>query len=225
VSIAPQKYLDRPLKDIPLCSKRLQRAEAWLYTKLDAVGLESMRPKLYWSTEWFTPDGSCTIALPYYLSTRSLCSYVKSLGGFVEGNTKTSFQKILLHEAGHCFEHIQGLRHCSRFTGLFGDWTERVKPHPTQDPQQRLEYVSVVGQAYGSKHPLEDFAETFAYAVLQGIRTVQPGTGLATRDQKIRYVYQKILLASKKPNNAKTEHFDGHSSRVRKTLRALMRKC
>jgi len=140
-------YMDKPLKLLPLNSAKLRRAEGQLYRELDALGLHRLRPELYWSTEWFSPDGSSAIAVPFYLESKGLCAFVRAQGACIEGDTPASFRRILLHEAGHCFEHAFGVRKLKTFIRLFGDWKSRTRPVVGQS--DRGGYLSVVGPCYG----------------------------------------------------------------------------
>ncbi len=217
-------YLDKPLKELPLSDGVLRRAEKALYGDLARVGLPCLFPKLYWSTEWFTPDGSSTIAVPFYLSNPKLSIFAKKHGMYVEGQTRASFKKILLHEAGHCFEHVYSLRHKKRFKALFGNWQERVKPFATKDQGCLADYVSVVSKGYGSKHPLEDFAETFAYVCLQRLRLKPNSKTLSkTQQRKVDYAAGEIQKASKRRRLPEADfYFDAQAKRVGRTLRQVL---
>ena len=79
----------------------------------------------------------------------------------VEGGTKTSFMKLLRHEAGHAYEagYRLGLRR--RWRRLFGRASEIYPKYYNPNPRSR-NFVLHLDWWYAQSHPVEDFAETFA---------------------------------------------------------------
>ena len=118
------------------------------------------RPGLWWSTEWFCPDGVSGVGLPFYLAHPRLIYMQKKYVGEAEGDTETECVKLIRHELGHAADNAYGLRkHPERW--VFGDHS---LPYPTSyspRPYSRA-YVKHLPNHYAQSHPDEDFAETFA---------------------------------------------------------------
>jgi hypothetical protein len=124
-----------------------------------------------------------------------------------------------MHEVGHCFEHALSIRKMRGFKDVFGCWNVPTKPFPTKDKRLLQDYLSVVGDGYGSKHPLEDFAETFAYYCLK-----IPSFGLTKMQRrKLRFVERQVKAAKLRSLETKPRYFyDGSAQRVSRTLRQLL---
>lgn len=154
--------LDSKIRDIKHDPEKVFSKEiSKLYEELKSKGI-TFRPRVYASDEWFSPDASPTIALPFYLLDKSLTLRAKKeLKNDVEGTSKKDFMKLLRHECGHAIETAYNLKYSrtrQRHFGLFS------KPYPSGfSPQyQKKGFVDYLGHGYGPSHPSEDFAETFA---------------------------------------------------------------
>lgn len=115
----------------------------------------------YLAEEWFTPDGSTAIAVPFYLAHPRLVRLERAQMGDVEGGRADHCMRILRHEAGHVIDNAFALRRERRRQRVFG---RSSTPYPTwyvPDPGSRR-HVRHLDFWYGQSHPDEDFAETFA---------------------------------------------------------------
>ena len=115
----------------------------------------------YISNEWFTPDGTVSMAVPFYLTHPRLERLEKSQMLEVEGGDHEWCMRILRHEAGHMIDNAYRLRLKRRRRAIFGPST---LPYPEfYDPKPYSKsFVQHLDPWYAQAHPDEDFAETFA---------------------------------------------------------------
>ena len=128
-----------------------------LYDELENLGL-SFRPHAWISDEWFAPDTSPGIAIPFYLAHPRL-EKKKMLE--VEGGTERECMRILRHEAGHAIQHAYALHRRTQWQKLFGRSSQRYPKFYRPNPASK-NFVQHLPLWYGQSHPDEDFAETFA---------------------------------------------------------------
>lgn len=138
----------------------LRHRVARLYSELDRRGI-SVRPHVWLSEEWFSPDGVPGIAVPFYLAHPRLERLERRIMREVEGGNGRQFMRILRHEAGHAVDNAYRLRRRKRWREVFGpaslQYPDRYKARPGS-----RRYVHHLGEWYAQAHPTEDFAETFA---------------------------------------------------------------
>ncbi|MFN8061615.1 MAG: putative zinc-binding metallopeptidase [Vicinamibacterales bacterium] len=133
---------------------------AQLQQELDSRGL-SFRPHFWLSDEWFTPDGVCGVAIPFYLAHPRLEKLEESQMLEVEGGTHDWCMKILRHEAGHAVDNAFRLQRRRRRLRLFGPSSQEYPEYYTPKPYSKS-FVLHLDMWYAQSHPDEDFAETFA---------------------------------------------------------------
>ena len=129
-------------------------------SELDQRGLK-LKPHVWPSTEWFSPDGVPGIAVPFYLVHPRLLRLERSMMIEAEGSSREECLMILRHEAGHAVQHAWRLQRRDGWRRTFGDPS---RPYPTiyrPDPASQR-FVQHLRQYYAQAHPHEDFAETFA---------------------------------------------------------------
>lgn len=131
-----------------------------LYAELDARGL-SFHPHCWLAEEWFSPDGTPGIAIPFYLAHPRLERLERRLMREVEGGNRNWLMRILRHEAGHALDTAFRLRRRRGWREVFGPaslpYPDSYKPRPGS-----RRFVQHLGAWYAQSHPTEDFAETFA---------------------------------------------------------------
>jgi hypothetical protein len=131
-----------------------------LYQELDAREL-NFRPHCWLAEEWFSPDGTPGIAIPFYLAHPRLERLERRLMREVEGGNSNWLMRILRHEAGHAIDTAYRLRRRRGWREIFGPaslpYPDRYKPRPGS-----RRYVQHLDAWYAQSHPTEDFAETFA---------------------------------------------------------------
>lgn len=138
----------------------LRRAIRRLHAELAARGI-GIRPHVWFSDEWFSPDGIPGIAIPFYLAHPRLERLERRMSGSVDGGNATGLMRILRHEAGHAVDTAYRLRRRKAWREHFGP---PLAPYPTAyavDPVSRG-FVQHLEGWYAQAHPAEDFAETFA---------------------------------------------------------------
>jgi hypothetical protein len=131
-----------------------------LYTDLERRGL-ALRPHVWLSEEWFSPDGVPGIAVPFYLAHPRLERLERRIMREAEGGNSRLLLRILRHEAGHAVDNAYRLRRRRRWREVFGPAS---LPYPERYRARAgsRRYVHHLGEWYAQAHPTEDFAETFA---------------------------------------------------------------
>lgn len=131
-----------------------------LYRELAARGIR-IRPHVWLSDEWFAPDTTPGIAIPFYLAHPRLMRLERSQILDVEGGTVPECLRILRHEMGHVVQHAYDLQRRRRWQQLFGRSSTRYPRYYRPNPASK-QYVQHLRLWYAQSHPDEDFAETFA---------------------------------------------------------------
>ena len=165
--IALERLTDEELLDFRLCDlpiriegTHLEERVAQLHAELEERDLR-IRPHVWLSEEWFSPDGVPGFAIPFYLAHPRLMRLERKQVLEVEGGTAKECMGIMRHEAGHALDNAFRFRSRRRWRELFGLFS---KPYPQSyqpEPTSR-DYVLHLGAWYAQAHPAEDFAETFA---------------------------------------------------------------
>lgn len=157
-----EQLLDLRLKDIPLSI-----SGTWLEACLDRLGDElrdrglKVKPHAWISHEWFSPDNTPGIAIPFYLAHPRLMELERRMVLDVEGGSPAECMRILRHEAGHVIQHSFALHRRRRWQNQFGLSSVRYPEIYRPDPTSR-DFVQHLPRWYAQSHPDEDFAETFA---------------------------------------------------------------
>ena len=118
-------------------------------------------PHAWISNEWFSPDTTPGIAIPFYLAHPRLMRLERKMIIDVEGGTVPECMRILRHEAGHVIQHSYRLNRRRRWQELFGRSSTRYPAFYRPNPASK-NYVQHLRLWYAQSHPDEDFAETFA---------------------------------------------------------------
>ncbi|HKA80835.1 MAG TPA: putative zinc-binding metallopeptidase [Xanthobacteraceae bacterium] len=161
-SLPDQELLQVRLKDlgVTLEGTWLEKCMDELYDELDQRGLR-MRPHAWISNEWFSPDDTTGIAIPFYLAHPRLMRLERKMMIDVEGGTVPECMRILRHEAGHVMQVSHQLQRLRRWRRVFGRSSKRYPAYYRPNPGSRR-YVQHLPLWYAQSHPDEDFAETFA---------------------------------------------------------------
>lgn len=156
------RLLELRLADLPIRLEHspVERCFAQLRRELAARHLDAPVTG-YLAEEWFTPDGSTAIAVPFYLAHPRLTRLERTQMGDAEGAGRESCLRILRHEAGHVVDNAFDLRRHAARQRLFGRSTTPYPESYVPRPSSRS-YVRHIEPCYGQSHPDEDFAETFA---------------------------------------------------------------
>jgi hypothetical protein len=158
---------DEELLRMRICDLKLQiggtelesRIEKF-YAELAAKGI-SFRPICYLGDEWFCPEGSATIAIPFYLAQPRLKKLEAKMMMEVEGDSEAWCLRLLRHEMGHVLNHAFLLGKDRRWQKIFGltslEYSESFRARPYS-----RRFVRHLDGYYAQSHPEEDFAETVA---------------------------------------------------------------
>jgi hypothetical protein len=158
---------DFELLDVRMCDLDLSLKSSFLAPRLQQLSEEleergiQFRPHVWYSDEWFSPDGIPGIAIPFYLGHPRLMRLERSQMLDVEGGNHEWCMKILRHEAGHAIDTAYRLRRRKSYRETFGRVSTPYPSYYRPKPYSR-DYVLHLDMWYSQSHPTEDFAETFA---------------------------------------------------------------
>jgi hypothetical protein len=161
-ALPDEELLEVRLKDLKLTIEGtwLEDCLLTLDDELAQAGLR-VRPHAWISSEWFSPDSTPGIAIPFYLVHPRLMRLERKMIIDVEGGTWRECMAILRHEAGHVVQHAYGLSRRRMWQRLFGASSQRYPRYYRPNPASR-NFVQHLRLWYAQSHPDEDFAETFA---------------------------------------------------------------
>jgi hypothetical protein len=161
-SLSDDELLNVRIKDLKVTVEGtwLERCLHALYAELDEHDI-LVRPHAWISSEWFSPENTPGIAIPFYLAHPRLMRLEKKLIFDVEGGTWSECMRIMRHEAGHVMAHAYQLHRRRRWQQLFGPSSKRYPRYYRPNPASR-HHVQHLRMWYAQSHPDEDFAETFA---------------------------------------------------------------
>jgi hypothetical protein len=150
------------LKDLRVGIKGtwLERCINDLQRELRKKGIR-IRPHAWISDEWFSPDNTPGIAIPFYLTHPRLMRLERKKIIDLEGGSVAECMRILRHEAGHVMQHAYKLHQRRRWQELFGPSSTPYPKHYRPNPRSKR-FVRHLRLWYAQSHPDEDFAETFA---------------------------------------------------------------
>jgi len=162
VALPDEELLKLRLKDLKVTVEGtwLEDCLHDLHAELAEHGIRA-RPHAWISSEWFSPDNTPGIAMPFYLAHPRLMQLEKKMILDVEGGTRSECMSILRHEAGHVLQHSYQLQRRRRWQQLFGPSSIRYPRYYRPNPASK-HFVQHLRLWYAQSHPDEDFAETFA---------------------------------------------------------------
>jgi hypothetical protein len=198
-SLPDQELLQLRLKDLEVTCEGtwLEKCMEELYEELDHRGLR-IRPHAWISNEWFSPDDSTGIAIPFYLAHPRLMRLERKMMIDVEGGTVPECMRILRHESGHVMQVSYELHRHRKWRQMFGRSSIRYPDYYRPDPGSRR-YVQHLPLWYAQSHPDEDFAETFAVWLTPRSNWRRRYEGWPAL-KKLRYVEELMAeIAGKKP--------------------------
>ncbi len=137
------------------------RASASFTTTSPLRGV-ALRPDCYLGDEWFSPEGACAIAIPFYLAHPRLKALELRLMLEVEGGTAEWCQMLLRHECGHAIDHAYQFSARPAWQSIFGSPETEYTPETYTPRPYSRSFVRHLPNWYAQAHPDEDFAETFA---------------------------------------------------------------
>jgi hypothetical protein len=212
-----QQLLDLRFRDLPLRVQgtRIQKRIDRLYDELAARAL-LLKPHVWLSEEWFTPDGVSGFAIPFYLAHPRLIRLERAQMLEVEGASEDECMRILRHEAGHAISNAFRLHARREWNDMFGSYRTPYPGWYQPQPGSR-NYVLNLDAWYAQAHPAEDFAETFAVWLKPGWRWRRQYENWGAL-RKLEYVDQIMTeIAGKRPQRRARSEVDP-LNRLQKTL-------
>jgi len=161
-SLSDDELLKLRFKDLGISLKGTWLEECLQHLNEELAGRDlRVRPHAWLSDEWFSPDTTPGIAIPFYLAHPRLARLERKMIIDVEGGTRRECMRILRHEAGHVVQNAFRLHRRRRWQELFGRSSTRYPSYYRPNPASK-NYVQHLRLWYAQSHPDEDFAETFA---------------------------------------------------------------
>lgn len=217
-TITQEALLDLELRELPISLSRtpVGKCVQRLYQELEQRGIV-FRPYVWFSDEWFSPDGAPGIAIPFYLGHPRLIKLEEKFMLHAEGAGELECMKILRHEAGHALDTAYQLHRRKSWRELFGSFAEPYPKSYRPRPKSR-DYVFHLNDWYSQAHPAEDFAETFAVWLTPGSKWRQQYRDFGAL-RKLEYVDQLMQeIAGQKPKVSRRIAFDELRT-IKRTLR------
>jgi hypothetical protein len=216
-SLSDEALLNVRMCDLPLrIDNELAERTEQLRSELRAAGLRA-HVHFYLSDEWFTPDGTTSIAIPFYLAHPRLAKLEEVQMLEVEGGEYEWCMRILRHESGHAIDNAFKLRLRRHRLKVFGSYK---KPYPesyTPRPYSKS-FVLHLDAWYAQSHPDEDFAETFAVWLTPNSEWLQRYAGWPAA-KKLEYMDALMRSLREKPPRLDNPEEIEPLWRLRKTLR------
>ncbi len=220
-------WTDQEILDLRLCDLGVTLRGTWieplvekLHHELARRGLR-LRPHVWLSNEWFSPDGVPGIAVPFYLAHPRLMQLERRQMFQVEGGTQDACMRILRHEAGHAFDTAYRLRRKSKWRRVFGR-SSRAYPHTYRPKAESRNHVLHLDWWYAQSHPCEDFAETFAVWLKPGSRWRTHYQGWPVL-KKLEYVQELAEETATYPPPVRSKAHIEPSRGMKRTLRTHYR--
>jgi hypothetical protein len=215
---------DEELLGTRICDLKLKIAGTELESRIDKFCAElsakgiSFKPICYLGDEWFCPEGSTTIAIPFYLAHPRLKKLEAKMMMEVEGDTEPWCLRLLRHEMGHVLNHAYLFGKDKRWQQLFGppslEYSESFRARPYSK-----RFVRHLDGYYAQSHPEEDFAETIAIWLTPDIDWRHQYKGWKALE-KLEYVDDLMQRLAGKPPLVFSKAKISDASRLRSRLGA-----
>ncbi len=195
----------------------LEPRVAELSEELDRRDLR-LKPAAYLGDEWFSPEGSPLIAIPFYLAHPRLRQLELHQMLVIEGGTPSWCMQLLRHECGHAYDHAYQFSRRAQWVEIFGSPDLEYTPETYRPRPYSRSFVRHLPNWYAQAHPDEDFAETFAvWLTLAREEWSRQYRGWKAFD-KLQYVDTLMQEARQNPPPVKPQRRVWDASRSRRTL-------
>ena len=194
-----------------------------LHEELERKGLV-LRPVFYLGDEWFSPEDSPSIALPFYLAHPRLKALEQKMMMEVEGGDPAWCQRLLRHECGHAIEHAYQLHRRRKRKELFGSRSADYDPDTYRPQPYSKSFVRHLPNWYAQAHPDEDWAETFAVWLDPAIDWRKQYRGWDNALAKLELVEAMMKEIGGKPPLVTEVRRDYDASSIRATLESFYKK-
>ncbi|MBU6375790.1 MAG: putative zinc-binding metallopeptidase [Bdellovibrionales bacterium] len=196
---------DEELLKLRISELRLTIEGSWLHERVEHLQGElsskglAFHPHVYLGDEWFSPAGVVAISIPFYLAHPRLMTLERKMMLEVEGGTSEWCEKLLRHEAGHCFDHAYGFSKTRKWRRLFGSPSQEYAPENYRPKPYSRSYVRHLPNWYAQAHPDEDFAETFAVWLASDKNWRSEYSKWPVALEKLEYIDEQVRLSAGKP--------------------------
>jgi len=217
-------FTDEELLRTRICDLKLQIRGTELDSRIEKFHAElaakgiSFKPICYLGDEWFCPEGSATIAIPFYLAHPRLKKLEAKMMMEVEGDSEAWCLRLLRHEMGHVLNHTFLLGKNRRWQKLFGSTSLEYSESFRARPYSRR-FVRHLDGYYAQSHPEEDFAETVAIWLTPDLDWRNQYKGWRALE-KIEYVDDLMRRLAGKPPQVFSKVKISEASRLRSRLEA-----
>src|SRR5919112_308131 len=161
-ALPDEQLLDVRMADLPIQIEGTTLGDRIAQLRAELAARDLHFPlHFYLSDEFYTPDGTSSIAIPFYLAHERLARLEEAQMFEVEGGEHEWCMRILRHEAGHAIDNAFRLRLRRQRRRTFGSHREPYPEFYTPKPYSKS-FVLHLDAWYAQSHPDEDFAETFA---------------------------------------------------------------
>lgn len=194
-----QRLLDLRIRDlgVQIEGTPIEARVDRIYQELAARDIR-LRPHVWLSSEWFSPDGIPGIAVPFYLAHPRLVKLERTMMLEVEGAGLAECMRLLRHEVGHAISSAYRIPRKPSFTRVFGRYSDPYPASYRPVPSSR-DFVLHLDWWYAQAHPAEDFAETFAVWLRPGSKWRTTYAGWPAL-KKLRYMDELMQgIAGKAP--------------------------
>jgi hypothetical protein len=215
---------DEDLLKMRICDLGLRIEDCDLQERVEQLNRELadksllLRPQIYLGDEWFSPEGMLAISIPFYLAHPRLKELEKTMMLDVEGGTPEWCQKLLRHEAGHCFDHGYRFSKRKKWRETFGSPEEEYAPETYHPKPYSKGFVQHLDNWYAQAHPDEDFAETFAVWLNPDEDWRKTYKGWAGALKKLTYMEQLAHDVKDLPPKGEGGSLPFQASRMKSTL-------
>lgn len=216
------EYSDEQLLARRICDLKLRIPGSELESRIQTFYRElddrkiAFKPVCYLGDEWFCPEGTAAIAIPFYLAHPRLKRLEERMMMEVEGGTELWCLRLLRHEMGHVMNHAYLLEQRPEWQKVFGsasiDYSEYYRARPYSK-----RFVRHLEDWYAQSHPEEDFAETFAIWLAPGLDWRQKYRGWKAL-AKLEYVDRLMQELAGQPPQKISRIKMSEASRLRSTL-------
>ena len=215
---------DEELLRMRICDLKLKIAGTELEARIEkfydelAAKSIAIQPVCYLGDEWFCPEGSATIAIPFYLAHPRLKKLEEKMMMEVEGGTESWCMRLLRHEMGHVLNHVYLLEKNKRWQKMFGpaslEYSESFRAQPYSH-----RFVRHLEGYYAQSHPEEDFAETVAIWLTPDLDWRHQYRGWKALE-KLEYVDELMRRLATRPPVVLSRAKISEASRLRSRLEA-----
>ncbi|MBI2608666.1 MAG: putative zinc-binding metallopeptidase [Deltaproteobacteria bacterium] len=181
-----------------------------LFSECEMKDLD-FRPDFYISDEWFSPEDTVLVAIPFYLFHPRLKQLEHNMMLEVEGGSDEECMKFLRHETGHSFSHAYQIQRKRKYQKLFGLSSTEYEPESYTPKPYSKNFVQHLDNYYAQSHPDEDWAETFAVWLTPGLDWRKKYQSWPKTLEKILFVEEVMQeVAHKKPKITDKVYVDNY---------------